>query len=186
MADKTILLRQRSLKQTSLATSLVILMAVFTGGGRDGNSSRFRQLGFFTGREVGNKCLRDDFGGNGMGGSAPRICLVANQTQFGTGVFHYQKFAILIVVRIMAGSALQPALRIHLHRLRAQMRGIINIRIRVKQAFVIHKGNWMIPAQIQAKISRDASRHDRHSAFHNDLRCPAADIAQCHLAIVAA
>ena len=77
---------------------------------------------------------------------------MARQAQRRTGIVHHEKVAELVIVRVVARSALQSAIVIQFN-FAGQRGGIFDLRIFRHQGGVIHKRDRMVPRQIRAKIT---------------------------------
>lgn len=156
-------------------------MTILTGIGRDPARAGRRQ--FAGGRRAG-PARRDKLGGRtAVGRAGPTGFDVAAEAQGRSRVVHHQELPELIVVRIMAGDALDFLQVIELE-LSVEGQGIAEVGVQRGEILVIDKGDGMVAGQVRSQIAR-AGGQGGDATLHFNGGGAAADHAQGDGAIVA-
>ncbi len=106
--------------------------------------------------------------GQMMRGLLPESWLVTLEAKHGAGIILDKEFAVLIVVRIMAGGALKLMIVIEANFL-GQRGGILELAVRGDEGVVISEGDWVVVGEVRAQIAW-ARRHGGDVIAHRDRR----------------
>ena len=96
--------------------------------------------------------------GQGVAGSQPFGDVWQVRHSAEAGVVHHQKIAELIVVRVVAGSALHLTVAIQPHLLAARTCRVDQLPVRRNQGVIVNKRNRMMRRQVGAQIADAGGR----------------------------
>ena len=122
--------------------------------------------------------------GEPMGRILPPVWRMTGHADGGCRVIANQKFSILIIMRVMARSALHLVIMVQPDLVR-ERGGIFQLAIGGHKCVVIGERNWVIVRKISAEIARPAG-HGGHSALHLDCCRARRDHSNSHSPIVTA
>ena len=174
MAGVAVLFLGGVVEQTLPATGAVGIVAVFTAIGRNR---------LFGGVRPGiGRISVPRPGGDAVAALIPRGQIVAGHTKRRGGVVDHEEFGVLIVMRVMAGSALKLAVAIQANATGAG--GAIEMPVGRDQRGIVLEGNWVVVGKVCAEVV-GAAGHRGCRGLHGNLSCPAPDLAQRDGAIMA-
>src|SRR6516162_4824206 len=116
-----------------------------------------------------------------MGGFQPEIGLVALKTKRGAGIVLHEEFAVLIVVWVMAGGALELVVVVKAHLL-GQRSGVFELAVGGNEGVVVGEGDRVVIGEIGAQIAR-ALGHARDVVAHLNRGSAAGHHAERHSSI---